>query len=91
MVSSFTTDNVGQFCSSGVLADLDPFMKKAGIDKDDVFPKTLLDYTQLRGRRSARCRCSADAYGLYYNKDAFEKAGHHPPPKTMSELESGRR
>ncbi|NED88194.1 extracellular solute-binding protein, partial [Streptomyces sp. SID11233] len=36
VVTSFTTNNVGQYCSSGMWADLDPFLKKNGIDKNKV-------------------------------------------------------
>ncbi|MEV6674329.1 ABC transporter substrate-binding protein [Streptomyces sp. NPDC051162] len=85
VVSSFTTDNVGQYCSSGMWADLDPFMRKSGLDKEKVFPKTLLGYTSYEGRQCA-LPLLADAYGLYYNKDAFEKAGISRPPRTMSEF-----
>ncbi|MFE3649187.1 ABC transporter substrate-binding protein [Streptomyces sp. NPDC059122] len=85
VVSSFTTNNVGQYCSSGMWADLDPFMKKTGVVKEKVFPKTLLDYTRYRGRQCA-LPLLADAYGLYYNEDAFKKAGITRPPHTMSEL-----
>ncbi|MGG2462998.1 ABC transporter substrate-binding protein [Streptomyces sp. RGM 3693] len=85
VVSSFTTNNVGQYCSSGMWADLDPFMKKTGVVKEKVFPKTLLSYTQYRGRQCA-LPLLADTYGLYYNEDAFKKAGITRPPHTMSEL-----
>ncbi|MFJ5109691.1 ABC transporter substrate-binding protein [Streptomyces sp. NPDC088551] len=85
VVSSFTTSNVGKFCSSGAFADLDPFIQKSGLDLEKTFPKVLLEYTQFEGKRCALPLLS-DAYGLYYNKDAFEKAGIASPPKTMSEL-----
>lgn len=85
VVTSFTTNNVGQYCSSGMWADLDPFLTKNGIDKAKVFPKTLLDYTQYQGTQCA-LPLLADAYGMYYNKDAFAKAGIDNPPTTMSEL-----
>ncbi|WP_217198079.1 ABC transporter substrate-binding protein [Streptomyces buecherae] len=85
VVSSFTTNNVGQYCSSGMWVDLDPFMKKTGLDKNKVFPKTLLDYTQFEGEQCA-LPLLADAFGMYYNKDAFRKAGIERPPRTMSEL-----
>ncbi|MFJ3186883.1 ABC transporter substrate-binding protein [Streptomyces halstedii] len=85
VVSSFTTSNVGKFCSSGAFADLAPFIEKSGLDLEKTFPKVLLDYTQFEGDRCA-LPLLADAYGLYYNKDAFEKAGITAPPKTMSEL-----
>jgi len=85
VVSSFTTTNVGQFCSSGMWADLDPFLHKSRIAKRKLFPRTLVDYTQYRGKQCA-LPLLADAYGLYYNKDAFRRAGIRRPPHTMSEL-----
>ncbi|WP_406395279.1 ABC transporter substrate-binding protein [Streptomyces sp. NBC_00887] len=85
VVSSFTTSNVGKFCSSGAFADLTPFIEKSKLDLERTFPEVLLDYTQFEGKRCA-LPLLADAYGLYYNKDAFEKAGVTAPPKTMSEL-----
>jgi multiple sugar transport system substrate-binding protein len=87
VISSFTTNNVGKFCSSGALVDLNPFFEKAGIDPETTFPKAMNEYTQFDGNR-----CSApllgDAYGLYYNKTAFAKAGIKTPPKTWSEFEA---
>lgn len=85
VVSSFTTSNVGKFCSSGAFADLAPFIKKDKIDLAKTFPKVLLQYTEFEGDRCALPLLS-DAYGLYYNKDAFKEAGITAPPKTMSEL-----
>jgi len=87
VVSSFTTDNVGQFCSSNVFADLTPFLDESGIDPEATFPKPLLDYTQFEGDRCTLPLLS-DAYGLYYNKDAFAAAGISAPPKTLSEFEA---
>ncbi|MDT0426405.1 MULTISPECIES: ABC transporter substrate-binding protein [Streptomyces] len=87
VVSSFTTANVGKFCSSGAFADLSPFIEKSKLDLEKTFPKVLLGYTQFEGKRCA-LPLLADAYGLYYNKDAFEEAGITAPPKTMSELAS---
>jgi multiple sugar transport system substrate-binding protein len=87
VISSFTTNNVGKFCSSGALIDLNPFFKKSGIDPETTFPKAMNEYTQFDGNR-----CTApllgDAYGLYYNKTAFAKAGIKNPPKTWSEFET---
>lgn len=85
VVSSFTTSNVGKFCSSGAFADLKPFIEKSGLDPEKIFPKALLEYTRFEGKRCALPLLS-DAYGLYYNKDAFKRAGITSPPKTMSEL-----
>lgn len=86
VVSSFTTDNVGKFCSSGAFADLAPFIEKSGIDLEKTFAKPRLDYTRFEGRRCA-LPLLGDAYGLYYNKDAFRKAGIAAPPKTWSEFD----
>ncbi|MEU2339434.1 ABC transporter substrate-binding protein [Streptomyces sp. NPDC013172] len=87
VISSFTTNNVGKFCSSGALVDLNPFFKKSGIDPRTTFPKAMNEYTQFEGDR-----CSVpllgDAYGLYYNKTAFKAAGITSPPKTWSEFET---
>ncbi|MGW0117154.1 ABC transporter substrate-binding protein [Streptomyces sp. NPDC003327] len=85
VVSSFTTANVGKFCHSGALADLKPFIEKDKLDLDAIFPKVLQEYTQFEGRRCTLPLLS-DAYGLYYNKDAFEKAGIKEPPKTWSQF-----
>ena len=85
-VSSFTTDNVGKFCTSNVFVDLAPFLEKSDIDPEATFPKALLDYTQFEGERCTLPLLN-DAYGLYYNKDAFKEAGIKSPPKTLSEFE----
>ncbi|MER7764425.1 ABC transporter substrate-binding protein [Streptomyces sp. NPDC097619] len=87
VVSSFTTANVGKFCASGALADLKPFIEKDKLDLDKIFPKVLQSYTQFEGRRCSLPLLS-DAYGLYYNKDAFKEAGLDPeaPPKTWSQF-----
>ncbi len=85
-VSSFTTDNVGKFCTSDVFVDLAPFLEKSGIDPEETFPKALLDYTQFEGERCTLPLLN-DAYGLYYNKDAFKEAGIKSPPKTLSEFD----
>ncbi len=87
VVSSFTTDNVGQFCSSGAFVDLSPFMAKSDIDPAATFPPAQLQYTQYDGNQCALPLLS-DAYGLYYNKDAFAAAGITEPPKTMSEFDA---
>ncbi|MDQ8700900.1 ABC transporter substrate-binding protein [Streptomyces sp. LHD-70] len=86
VVSSFTTANVGKFCSSGAFADLGPFIEKSGLDLEKTFSKPLLEYSQFEGKRCALPLLS-DAYGLYYNKDAFEEAGVKAPPKTWEEFD----
>ncbi|MGP3949410.1 ABC transporter substrate-binding protein [Streptomyces sp. 7N604] len=86
VVSSFTTDSVGNFCTSGAFVDLKPFLEKSDIDPAKVFPEALRQYTQFDGNQCTLPLLN-DAYGLYYNKDAFEKAGIKAPPKTWSEFE----
>ncbi|MCX5198249.1 ABC transporter substrate-binding protein [Streptomyces sp. NBC_00249] len=85
VVSSFTTDSVGKFCNSGAFTDLNPFLQKSGVDKAKVFPKNLLEYTQFKGNQCTLPLLN-DAYGLVYNKTAFEAAGIHEPPKTWSQF-----
>lgn len=87
VVASPETSNVGKFCSSGVFADLDPFLAKSKIDTAKTFPKPMLDYTQFEGTRCA-LPLLGDAYGLYYNKTAFKEAGITSPPKTLSEFKA---
>ncbi|MGW7820318.1 ABC transporter substrate-binding protein [Streptomyces puniciscabiei] len=87
VISSFTTNNVGKFCSSGALVDLNPFFKKSGIDPEKTFPKPMNEYTQFEGNRCT-VPLLGDAYGLYYNKTAFAKAGIARPPRTWSEFEA---
>ena len=87
VVSSFTTDNVGEFCTSHAFVDLTPFLEKSGIDPAKTFPAPQLAYTQYQGDQCALPLLS-DAYGLYYNKDMFKAAGISAPPKTMSELDA---
>ncbi|WP_405537620.1 ABC transporter substrate-binding protein [Streptomyces sp. NBC_00075] len=87
VISSFTTNGVGKFCSSGALVDLNPLFEKSGIDPAATFPKAMSEYTQYDGNRCA-VPLLGDAYGLYYNKTAFEKAGITSPPKTWSEFEA---
>ncbi|MFE7410751.1 ABC transporter substrate-binding protein [Streptomyces laurentii] len=85
VVSSFEAADVGRFCSSGALVDLSPFIEKSGLDLAKTFPKPLLDYTQFQGRRCTMPLLT-DAYGLYYNKDAFKAAGIDGPPVTWTEF-----
>jgi multiple sugar transport system substrate-binding protein len=87
VVSSFTTDNVGEFCHSHAFVDLTPFLTKAKIDPQTTFPAAQLAYTQYQGDQCALPLLS-DAYGLYYNKDMFQAAGITSPPKTMSEFDA---
>jgi multiple sugar transport system substrate-binding protein len=83
VVSSFSTDSVGALCN-GALSDLNPFMKRDGINKD-IFVKARIDYTEFRGNQCT-LPFLGDAEGMYYNTDMFKAAGIASPPKTWSEF-----
>ncbi|GAA3892546.1 extracellular solute-binding protein [Saccharothrix violaceirubra] len=81
---SFTTDNIGQFCSSGTFQDLKPFIERDKVDLGQI-PDAVRSYTEYKGQRCALPVLS-DVYGLYYNKDILAAAGITTPPKTIAEL-----
>jgi multiple sugar transport system substrate-binding protein len=74
----------GAYCSNGAWIDLADYMQKDGLS-DDVFPEVPREYSQFEGTRCA-LPMLADAYGLYYNKDLFAKAGLDGPPENVSQL-----
>jgi multiple sugar transport system substrate-binding protein len=84
VVSSFTSQNVGIYCSSGGWIDLAPYLKQDKIDMGQ-FPKTTQYYTEYKGTRCA-LPLLADVTGLYYNKKLLAAAGFKSPPKTLDEL-----
>jgi multiple sugar transport system substrate-binding protein len=81
---SYSTDIVGKFCSSGAWVDLTPYLKRDGVDLNQL-NATTRQYTEFGGKRCAM-PFLADAYGIFYNKDMFAKAGIAGPPKTLDEL-----
>jgi multiple sugar transport system substrate-binding protein len=74
----------GAYCGNGAWIDLADYMKRDGVS-EDLFPPVTQKYSQFEGTRCA-LPMLADAYGLYYNKDMFAKAGLSGPPRTVSEL-----
>ena len=84
VVSSFTSQNVGVYCPSGGWIDLAPLLKRDKISMS-IFPATTRYYTQYGGKQCA-LPLLADAYGFYYNKALFKKAGLTRPPRTLDEL-----
>ncbi|GAA4858935.1 extracellular solute-binding protein [Saccharopolyspora rosea] len=76
--------NLGELCDSGAWQDLGPYLRRDRVDLG-AFPRAVLEYTQYRGERCA-LPMLADVYGLYYNTDAFARAGIDHPPRTTSEL-----
>lgn len=81
---SFTTDNIGQFCSSGSFQNLAPYISRDKVNLENI-PQATKDYTSFKGTRCAM-PLLADLDGLYYNKAMFAAAGISGPPKTISEL-----
>src|SRR3954453_4299946 len=81
---SYSTDIVGKFCSSGAWVDLTPYIKRDSVDLNRL-NATTRSYTEFDGKRCAM-PFLADAYGMFYNKDLFAKAGIAEPPKTLDEL-----
>lgn len=82
--SVFETDNLGAFCSSGAFQNLNSYIERDKLSMD-LFPKTIRDYTAYQDKRCA-LPLLADAYGFYWNKALFAKAGLKKPPKTVDEL-----
>jgi multiple sugar transport system substrate-binding protein len=81
---SYSTDIVGKFCSSGAWVDLNQYIKRDNVDLNKL-NATTRQYTEFDGKRCAM-PFLADAYGMFYNKDMFAKAGIAGPPKTLDEL-----
>jgi multiple sugar transport system substrate-binding protein len=84
VVSSFTSSNVGIYCSSGGWIDLSPYLKRDHIDMSQ-FPAATRYYTQYKGTRCA-LPLLADVYGFYYNKKLLKAAGITKLPRTFTEL-----
>jgi multiple sugar transport system substrate-binding protein len=84
VVSSFTSSNVGTYCSTGAWIDLGPLIEQSHVDIN-LFPATTRYYTQYRGKRCA-LPLLADTYGLYYNRTLLKQAGIKRPPRTFAEL-----
>ncbi|MGH6654960.1 MAG: extracellular solute-binding protein [Actinocrinis sp.] len=84
---SFTTDDVGTYCSTGEWINLKQDLAAAQIDVAKTFPAPLVNYTQYQGDQCA-LPLENDAYGLYYNKAMFQSAGIADAPKSLTELQA---
>lgn len=70
---------VRDFASLGALADLKQFMRRDGVQESE-FVSVLIEIFQYKGRQAALPKDSA-GWGIYYNKDLFDKAGvKYPDP-----------
>jgi multiple sugar transport system substrate-binding protein len=87
MMISPGPDNVAKFCSGDTYTDLASYLQRDSIDLTTIIPDAALRYTSYNGDQCSLPVLS-DAYGMYYNKDMFEKAGITSPPKTLSELQA---
>jgi len=85
VMSTQGPDQVAQFCSAHAWLDLNPYLKADGIDMAKIAPPAATKYTAYQGNQCS-LPLETDAYGLYYNKDLFAKAGIEGPPKTLAQL-----
>lgn len=83
---SYSTDIVGNFCSTGAFRSLNKVIERDKVDMSQFSP-TVKSYTEFKGTRCAMPML-ADVYGLYYNKKLLQAAGFQSPPKTLGELET---
>lgn len=81
---SFTTDNIGQFCSSGAFQPLKSYIERDKVDLNQISP-AVQEYTEYKGNRCAMPMLT-DVYAMYFNKDKLAEAGITTPPKTLDEL-----
>lgn len=72
------------YCQNDALVDLAPYVERDKLDLGQFNPYWI-DYLQVEGKQCA-LPSLADAFGLYYNRDLFAKAGLQEPPRTFSEL-----
>jgi multiple sugar transport system substrate-binding protein len=84
LTMSQAAENLGEYCGTGAWINLEPYIKRDHVNIG-VMPAAVRNYTQYNGDRCA-VPDLADAYGLYYNKALFAKAGITSPPKTFAEL-----
>jgi multiple sugar transport system substrate-binding protein len=74
----------GPYCQNEALLDLTPYIQRDSVDLTQFSPYWI-EYLKVAGKQCA-LPTLADAWGLYYNKDLFAKAGIEEPPRTLSEL-----
>lgn len=84
LAMSNSADNLGQYCGTGGWINLGPYISRDRVDLS-MLPSAVQQFTQFNGVRCA-VPDLADAYGLYYNKALFARAGITSPPKTFAEL-----
>ncbi|MWC30301.1 ABC transporter substrate-binding protein [Paenibacillus sp. MMS18-CY102] len=68
----------------GLLADLSPYMNKAGLNDGHIHPGVLEIMKQNKDGQLYGIAPAFDALQLFYNKDLFEKYGIEPPHDGMT-------
>ncbi|MEV6243870.1 ABC transporter substrate-binding protein [Lentzea sp. NPDC051838] len=81
---SFTTDNIGSFCSTGAFQPLKSYLERDKVDLNQLSP-AVREYTEYKGNRCAMPMLT-DVYAMYYNTGMMADAGVAAPPKTLDEL-----
>lgn len=84
LTMSNSAENLGEYCGTGAWINLTPYIHRDHLSAN-VFPAAVRNFSQYNGDRCALPDL-ADAYGLYYNKAMFAKAGITSPPKTFTQL-----
>ena len=84
VVSSFESDSFATEASRDALLDLEPFMRRDGID-EAIFTTATAAYTRGESGRWA-LPLLADTYGLVYNRKLLAAAGARKAPRTIQEL-----
>jgi diguanylate cyclase (GGDEF)-like protein len=84
VVSSFESDSFATEASRNALLDLEPYMRRDGID-EAIFTTATAGYTRDDGGRWA-LPLLADTYGLVYNRKLLAAAGVRKAPRTIQEL-----
>jgi multiple sugar transport system substrate-binding protein len=84
LTMSNSAENLGEYCGTGAWTNLGPYIQRDHLNVN-AFPGAVRNFSQYNGDRCALPDL-ADAYGLYYNKTLFAKAGISSPPKTFAEL-----
>jgi len=80
---------VAEWAHRRALSDLTEMIRRAGIRQEDYYPPCWRQ-TVYRGRVYALTFCADPNFGLFWNKDAFRRAGLDPerPPRTIAELDA---
>jgi multiple sugar transport system substrate-binding protein len=84
LTMSQAAENLGEYCGTGAWINLNPYIQRDHVNLGEL-PTAVRNYTQYNGDRCA-VPDLADAYGLYYNKTMFQKAGITSPPRTFTQL-----